>query len=66
MDPRAKVDMTNVDVELVRRSKEFMKQSVKDDKPFFLWHNSTRMHVFTHLDPKSGRVKAALACTLMA
>jgi len=52
MDPSAKVDMTNVDEELVRRSMDFMERSVKADKPFFLWHNSTRMHVFTHLDPK--------------
>jgi arylsulfatase len=52
MDPKAKVNMTNVDEELVRFSKDFMERSVKADKPFFLWHNSTRMHVFTHLAPK--------------
>jgi arylsulfatase len=27
----------------------FMEKAVKEDKPFFIWHNSTRMHVWTHL-----------------
>jgi arylsulfatase len=52
MDPKAKFDMTNVDEELVRRSNDFMERSVKDGKPFFLWHNTTRTHVWTHLAPK--------------
>jgi arylsulfatase A-like enzyme len=52
MDPNAKFNMENVDEELVRRSLDFMDRSVKGGKPFFLWHNSTRMHVWTHLSPK--------------
>ena len=52
MDPAAKVDMENVEEELVRRSLDFMERSVKTGKPFFLWHNSTRMHVWTHLSDK--------------
>jgi arylsulfatase A-like enzyme len=52
MDPKAKVNMENVDEELVRRSVDFMDRSVKAGKPFFLWHNSTRTHVWTHLSPK--------------
>ncbi len=52
MDPAAKVNMENIEPELVRRSNDFMERSVKANKPFFLWHNSTRMHSFTHLDPK--------------
>ena len=52
MDKNAKFDMTNVDEELVRRSNDFMERSVKAGKPFFLWHNSTRTHVWTHLAPK--------------
>jgi arylsulfatase A-like enzyme len=52
MDPAAKVNMENVEPELVRRSNDFMERSVKANKPFFLWHNSTRTHVWTHLDPK--------------
>ncbi len=29
-----------------------MDRSVKAGRPFFLWHNSTRMHSFTHLSPR--------------
>ena len=49
MDPKAKVNMEDVEPELVRRSLDFIDRSVKADKPFFLWHNSTRCHVWTHL-----------------
>ncbi|MET0543688.1 MAG: arylsulfatase [Variovorax sp.] len=52
MDPAAKFNMEDVDAELVRRSVDFIDRSVKADKPFFLWHNSTRCHVWTHLSPK--------------
>jgi arylsulfatase A-like enzyme len=52
MDPAAKTNMEVVDEELVRRSVDFMGRSVKAGKPFFLWHNSTRTHVWTHLSPK--------------
>ena len=52
LDKNAKFDMTNVDEELVRRSNDFMERSVKAGKPFFLWHNTTRTHVWTHLAPK--------------
>ncbi len=52
MDPAAKFSMENVDEELVRRSLDFIDRSVKANKPFFLWHNSTRMHSWTHLSRK--------------
>jgi arylsulfatase A-like enzyme len=52
MDPKAKTNMEDIDTELVRRSNDFMDRSVKANKPFFLWHNATRMHVWTHLSPK--------------
>jgi arylsulfatase A-like enzyme len=52
MDPTAKTNMEDIDTELVRRSTDFMERSVKAGKPFFLWHNATRMHVWTHLSPK--------------
>jgi arylsulfatase A-like enzyme len=51
-DANATVNMEDVDEELVRRSCDFMERAVKADKPFFLWHNSTRCHVWTHLAPK--------------
>jgi arylsulfatase A-like enzyme len=52
MDPAAKVSMEDVDAELVRLSLDFIDRSVKADTPFFLWHNSTRCHVWTHLAPQ--------------
>jgi len=52
MDPNAKFSMESVDEELVRRSVDFIDRSAKSGKPFFLWHNATRTHVWTHLSPK--------------
>ena len=67
MDKNAKFDMTNVDEELVRRSNDFMERSVKAGKPFFLWHNTTRTHVFTHLAPKwEGKTGFGLYADAMA
>ncbi len=52
MDPTQKFSMETVDEELVRRSVDFIDRSAKANKPFFLWHNATRTHVWTHLSPK--------------
>jgi arylsulfatase A-like enzyme len=52
MDPKAKFSMENIDEELVRRSVDFIDRSAKSGKPFFLWYNSTRTHVWTHLSRK--------------
>lgn len=53
--------METFDDELVAKSKDFMARQVKAGKPFFLWHNSTRMHVFTHLkDEAKGRSRASV------
>ncbi|SEB24674.1 arylsulfatase [Variovorax sp. YR216] len=38
--------------ELIPRSIDFMEQSKKADKPFFVWLNTTRMHMYTHLNEK--------------
>jgi arylsulfatase len=48
----AKYDMTTIDEELVKDSIGFMKKAKDSGKPFFLWHNTTRMHVFTFLSEK--------------
>ncbi len=50
--PLTKKRMETVDEDLVARSVDFMDRSAKSGKPFFLWHNATRMHVWTHLSPK--------------
>jgi arylsulfatase len=49
---KAKYDMTTFDEVLVKSSCDFMDKAKKDGKPFFVWHNTTRMHVWTFLSPK--------------
>jgi arylsulfatase len=49
---KAKYDMTTFDEVLVKASTEFMDKAKKDGKPFFVWHNTTRMHVWTFLSKK--------------
>jgi arylsulfatase len=49
---KAKYDMETFDDELVRASNNFMDKAKRDGKPFFIWHNTTRMHVFTYIPPK--------------
>ena len=45
--------METIDEEFLKASLSFMEKAVKDDKPFFVWWNSTRMHIFTHLKKES-------------
>ena len=49
---KAKYDMETFDEVLVQNSEAFMDKAKKDGKPFFVWHNTTRMHVFTYIPPK--------------
>jgi arylsulfatase len=49
---KAKYDMTTFDEVLVKASSDFMDKAKKDNKPFFVWHNTTRMHVWTFLSKK--------------
>jgi len=51
--PLTKKRMETVDEEFLAACKDFITRQVKAGKPFFVWHNSTRMHVFTHLKPAS-------------
>jgi arylsulfatase len=48
----AKYNMETFDDVLVEASKGFMDKAKQDGKPFFIWHNTTRMHVFTYIPPK--------------
>lgn len=50
--PKAKYDMGTFDEVLVKASCDFMDKAKTDGKPFFVWHNTTRMHVWTYLSPK--------------
>ncbi len=49
---KAKYDMETFDDVLVKSSSDFMDKAKADGKPFFIWHNTTRMHVFTYLPHK--------------
>jgi arylsulfatase len=49
---KAKYDMWTFDEVLVDRSKAFIDQAKRDNKPFFVWHNTTRMHAYTFLSQK--------------
>ncbi len=49
LDPKR---METVDDEILDHALKFVDKARKDDKPFFLWLNPTRMHVVTHLSPK--------------
>ena len=44
--------MKTYDDETLAQSIDFIERAVKDKKPFFVWHNTTRTHTFTHLRPK--------------
>ena len=46
------LNMETVDDVILDHTLKFMDKAKKDGKPFFIWLNPTRMHVFTHLSPK--------------
>ena len=45
--------METVNDEFTDAALDFIDRAHKADKPFFVWANSTRMHIFTHLKPSS-------------
>ena len=51
--PLTRKRMETIDDEVMAKSLDFMRRAKNDDKPFFLWWNSTRMHIFTHLKAAS-------------
>jgi arylsulfatase A-like enzyme len=51
--PLTRKRMETIDEEVTAKALGFMERAAKDGKPFFLWWNSTRMHIFTHLKPES-------------
>lgn len=50
--PMTRKRMEHADEEFLEESLAFMEKAVKADKPFFIWHNTTRMHVWTRLQEK--------------
>jgi arylsulfatase len=51
--PLTRKRMETVDDEVTASALDFMDRAAAQDKPFFLWWNSTRMHIFTHLKEES-------------
>jgi arylsulfatase A-like enzyme len=51
--------METVDDEILADSLQFMDKAKKDNKPFFVWLNPTRMHVITHLSDKYEALRTA-------
>jgi arylsulfatase A-like enzyme len=49
--------MKTVDDEILSNALAFLDKSRKDNKPFFLWLNPTRMHVVTHLSDKYEKMR---------
>ncbi len=45
--------METVDEEFLAAALKFIDKAVNDDKPFFVWFNSTRMHYKTHVKKES-------------
>jgi len=51
--PLTRKRMETIDDEVTVKALDFMQRAKASDKPFFIWWNSTRMHVFTHLKKES-------------
>ncbi|HPO19409.1 MAG TPA: arylsulfatase [Rubrivivax sp.] len=51
--PLTRKRMETIDEEVTAKALDFMARAKQANKPFFLWWNSTRMHVFTHLKAAS-------------
>lgn len=51
--PLGKKRMETIDEEITNASLDYLDKAAKSDKPFFMWWNSTRMHIHTHLKEES-------------
>jgi arylsulfatase len=51
--PLGKKRMETIDEEITSLSLDYLEKAKKAGKPFFLWWNSTRMHINTHLRKES-------------
>jgi arylsulfatase len=50
--PLTRQRMETVEDDLLARSLDFIERAHAAGQPFFLWHNTTRMHVWTHLSAR--------------
>ena len=51
--PLTKKRMETIDEEVTEKTLAFMEKAKKENKPFFIWYNTTRMHINTHLKESS-------------
>jgi arylsulfatase len=51
--PLTRKRMETIDEEVTEGALDFIDRAHDSGKPFFLWWNSTRMHIWTHLKPES-------------
>jgi len=50
--PLTRQRMETIDDEFVRATEQYLERAARDGRPFFIWFNSTRMHMFTHVRPE--------------
>jgi arylsulfatase A-like enzyme len=50
--PLTRKRMETVDEEFLAATLDAMERAKTANRPFFIWHNSTRMHIWTHLQKK--------------
>ena len=51
--PLTKKRMETIDEEFLKASIDFIDRATRDRKPFFVWFNPSRMHIWTRLKPES-------------
>ena len=51
--PLTRKRMETVDEEVLAATSKFIDKSQQEGKPWFVWFNTTRMHIHTHLKPES-------------
>jgi len=51
--PLTKKRMETIDDEFLAATTKFINKAHKNNKPFFVWFNATRMHIWTHLKDES-------------
>ena len=52
--------MKSFDEEILAKTTDYIKRKSKEDKPFFVWYNPSRLHVFQHLkDKDKGQSRAS-------
>ncbi len=62
--PLTKERMKTFDDAIVLKSKDFMKRAVEQGKPFFVWHATSRQHVYIHLKKESENLATHISTDL--